>query len=166
MWPDRGYGPFVYSVQVLTAGLPFRGLCQAQVLLKVIGGGRPTKPKNASAIGLSDSLWIFIQRCWDGDMNARPKVTEVVAHLEEATANWDGLMPPGVLTETEDVAEDSMSSLMKHREFGVLVALDISHQAMVQTQFFNHLRVSPRRVPLVQWKIVSLRFRLPFDIIH
>jgi hypothetical protein len=127
MWPDRRYGPFVYSVQVLTGDIPFARLHPAEAIFKVVvGGERPTKPKNASAIGLFDSLWIFVQRCWDGDMNARPKVTEVVAHLEEATANWDGLMPPGVLSEIEDVAEDPMSDSMEHCEFGVLVALDIS----------------------------------------
>ena len=96
------------------------------MVFNVVEGKRPTKPKNALAIGFSDLLWSFVQRCWDGDMNARPKVTEVVAHLEEAAANWDGLMPFGVLSEIEDVAEDSMSDLIEFCEFGVLVALDIS----------------------------------------
>ena len=53
-------------------------------------------PENASSIGFSDSLWDFVQRCWDDDMELRPKVAEVVTHLEGAAANWDGLMPPCV----------------------------------------------------------------------
>lgn len=75
-------------------------------------GHRPGKPVNASAIGFSDSLWGFTQRCWDGDMNSRPKVTEVVQRLADAAAGWHGLMPPGSQTEdvvyfTEDPAPDS-----------------------------------------------------------
>jgi len=55
---------------------------------------RPTKPDNASTIGFSDSLWAFAQRCWNGKTELRPKAGEVVAHLGEAAAGWDGLMPP------------------------------------------------------------------------
>lgn len=62
----------------------------------MILGLRPGKPENAPAIGLSDSLWGFAQLCWDGDMKLRPKITEVVKHLETAAANWDGPMPPSV----------------------------------------------------------------------
>ena len=60
----------------------------------VLLGERPTKPANASAIGLCDPLWTFAQRCWDGNMELRPKAGEVVASLGEAAACWDGLMPP------------------------------------------------------------------------
>jgi len=60
----------------------------------VLGGNRPDKPENASAIGFSDSLWALTQRCWHGEMGSRPKVGEVVTHLSEAMADWVGLMPP------------------------------------------------------------------------
>jgi serine/threonine protein kinase len=91
---DRGYLPFTYIVQVLTGELPFRGLRMGEIALNVVQGVRPTKPKNASAIGFSDSLWSFVQRCWDGKMELRPKVAEVVTQLERAAADWDGVMPP------------------------------------------------------------------------
>jgi len=60
----------------------------------VLLGMRPTKPEDSSAIGLSDSLWAFAQRCWDGKAESRPRAGEVVAHLGEAAANWNYLMPP------------------------------------------------------------------------
>ena len=50
-------------------------------------------------------------------MNSRPKVAEVVAHLGEAAANWNGLMPPYLQAET--VAADCgelMSDSMGHCE--------------------------------------------------
>jgi len=60
---------------------------------------RPSKPENASIIGFSDSLWDFTQRCWDGKVESRPKVGEVVVHLRQVASNWDRLMPPHVQAE-------------------------------------------------------------------
>jgi len=57
---------------------------------------RPSKPENASAIGFSDSLWTFTERCWDA-RELRPDVKEVVIRLGEAAAEWDGLVPPDKL---------------------------------------------------------------------
>jgi len=63
-------------------------------------GGRPTKPEDASAIGFSDSLWDFTERCWSGEIESRPKAWEVVTHLGEAAAEWGELMPPSIQTES------------------------------------------------------------------
>jgi hypothetical protein len=112
----------VHLVQVLTGEVPFRGLRGAEVMFSILGGGRPEKPVNASAIGFSDPVWDLAQRCWDGDMNIRPKVAEVVKRLGEAAASWDRLMPPCVTT--ENVAPDSgdpMSESMEHCESDILI---------------------------------------------
>ena len=88
----------------------------------MVNGLRPTKPENASSIGFSDSLWSFAQRCWDGDMKLRPKVTEVVTCLDQVAADWDGLMPP--CRPAEKVASRSeplTSDTMNHREFTILI---------------------------------------------
>jgi len=76
----------------------------------VLHGVRPDKPDNASAIGLSDSLWEITQRCWDGKMASRPKVGEVVTHLMEAATSWGELMPPcppvkGATSGPEDMSD-------------------------------------------------------------
>ena len=84
---------YVRSLQVLTGEIPFRGVPQSALGYAVVHGKRPDKPENASAIGFSDSLWNFAQRCWDGKIELRPKVGEVITHLREAAANWDGRMP-------------------------------------------------------------------------
>jgi len=91
---NRGYPPFIYIFQVLTGKLPFPGLGMAEIVLNAVQGIRPTKPENASAIGFSDSLWDFVQRCWDGKMELRPKVAEVVSQLERVAAGWSGVMSP------------------------------------------------------------------------
>jgi len=91
---DCGYPPLTYIFQVLTGKPPFLGLGMAEIALNVVQGMRPPKPENASVIGFSDSLWCFVQRCWDGEMGLRPKVAEVVSQLGKAGADWDGVMPP------------------------------------------------------------------------
>ena len=97
--------PFTYIVQVLTGKTPFRGIRVSELPLNVSQGVRPPKPEDASAIGFSDSLWSFVQRCWDGEMKLRPGVADVVSQLERAVADWDGVMPP--CAQVEDVVSAS-----------------------------------------------------------
>ena len=126
-------GCFSYFVQVLTGKIPFHGI-------RVVNGLRPDRPEDAPSIGFSDLLWDVVQRCWDADMKLRPKVVEIVTHLEGAAANWDGLMPP--CTVTENVPSDSteeMSWSMKYCEFMVLILPDIAHRAMTQMESLAHL---------------------------
>ncbi|KAF9789265.1 kinase-like domain-containing protein [Thelephora terrestris] len=85
--------------QVLTGEMPFRGVRATELAFNLVQGLRPDKPANAPTIGFSDSLWTFVQQCWHGDRNSRPRVVEVVEHLAEAAANWHGLMPPFDKTE-------------------------------------------------------------------
>jgi hypothetical protein len=111
--------PLAYTVQVLTGQIPFRGAWIPEFGFSVFRGLRPGKPANASTIGFSDSLWDFTQRCWDGDMNSRPKVSEVVTHLAKAAAGWHGLMPPCSQTvDTVCVSGEQISDLVQqHRTF-------------------------------------------------
>ncbi|KAF9645811.1 kinase-like protein [Thelephora ganbajun] len=91
--------------QVLTGEIPFRGLGSVGFVFPVVEGLRPAKPKDAFAIGFSDSLWDFVQRCWDADMKLRPEVMEVVTNLDRAATDWDGVMSP--CAQTKDLALDS-----------------------------------------------------------
>ena len=86
---------YLYFLQVLTGDAPFLGVPTSALVYRVVSGGvRPAKPWNAPALGFSDSLWAFTQRCWSGDVESRPGAEEVVTCLGEAVASWDGLMPP------------------------------------------------------------------------
>ena len=87
-----------YLIQVLTGEAPFNDLQEVEVIESVVNGLRPAKPQDALNIGFSESLWDFIQLCWDGDRTQRPTAAEVVRHLAEAGANWDTLMPPAIVT--------------------------------------------------------------------
>jgi len=114
-------GLYICLLQVLVGETPFRGVPQSAIGHHVLQGRRPSQPENASAIGFSDSLWSFTERCWDGKIELRPEVEEVVTHLKEAVDNWDGLMPPH--PRVEDVAPEPavVSDSEDYSEFGILV---------------------------------------------
>ena len=115
-------GHFIYYfVQVLTGEIPFRNVRQTELGWSVVQGLRPVKPENASSIGFSDSLWSFVQQCWGDNAKLRPKVAEVVAHLEEAAASWEGLMPPCLQAENVTSDSEEMSDSGAHRESNVLI---------------------------------------------
>ena len=115
---DRSYLSFTHMVQVLTGEIPWRGLRIAELEFKVVEGMRPAKPENASAIGFSDSLWDFAHRCWDGKMELRPNVAEVVTQLGRAAADWDGVMPPCVMVKNvASICKEPISDTMEYCEF-------------------------------------------------
>ena len=107
----------VHFLQVLTGENPFRGISPSALVFHVaVKKNRPSKPSDASTIGFSDSSWDFTQRCWDDRAELRPEAGEVVEHLGEATANWDGLMPPHVRCEPAAFDSGTADSI-KYSEF-------------------------------------------------
>ena len=94
----------------------------AEIALNVVQGIRPLKPENASAIGFSDSLWDFVQRCWDGQMELRPKVAEAVSQLKRAAADWDGVMPPCAQVESVvSASPEPVLDSMAHCKLWILI---------------------------------------------
>jgi len=141
-----------YLLQVLTGETPFRSVQIPALGHFVLRGMRPTKPDNSSTIGFSDPLWAIAQRCWDGKMELRPKVGEVVAHLREAAASWNGLMPPSSQAESEASGSEETSDLKYCGEFEILIScppvLNIEQRrrenlptVFERRQFISHLRV-------------------------
>ena len=79
----------------------------------VRNGMRPHRPTDALAIGFSDSLWKFTDRCWNQVIGLRPGVGEVVTRLNEAAVAWGRPMPPcsqsvgDASLDSEDLSSDS-----------------------------------------------------------
>ena len=91
----------------------------SEIAWLVVEGLRPKEPEDASAIGFSNSLWDFVQRCWSGNVKLRPQVADVVTCLRQAAEEWNGLMPPSALAE-------SVSNLSEHSEFQAPTLLSAS----------------------------------------
>jgi len=113
-----------YFIQVLTGEVPFREFkLDIAAALHLLRGNRPQKPEDASAIGFSDSLWAFTERCWDDNVRLRPEVGEVVRRLGEAAADWSGLTPPCARASGINFDSQETSPPGGHSESGVLVPL-------------------------------------------
>jgi len=97
--------------QVLTGEQPFSGINPIELAFKISSGFRPTKPENAEAIGISESLWKLIQKCWDGERTRRPQIQEVVEGVADAAANWHVVIPPSVTKNREDTDEEESDGL-------------------------------------------------------
>jgi len=139
---------YVYFLQVLTGGIPLPGVRDSAVGYHVLRGERPRQPEDPLVIGFSDSLWAFTERCWDVEMESRPKVKEVVTHLKEAAADWDGLMPP--CPPTGDGSLDSgeaVSDSEEYSEFDIQILPGVTHQAMAQFSF-HRPQVTSQSLPL------------------
>ena len=75
---------------MLTGTTPFHPLREAEIAFKVLQGHRPTKPTNASDVGISERLWRLLARCWNDNDTKRPRVDEIHEHLcQEPARGWN-----------------------------------------------------------------------------
>ena len=144
-------GRFTDLSQVLTGEIPFPGCGPVGCIFSVVTDGqRPIKPDNASAIGFSDQLWVFVERCWDANMRLRPEVAEVVMQLSSATAGWNGVMPPHVKVKCVAENPTAESDSRKYRKLVLWLFLNVSHRATAQGGSSGSLRVPLRKTPPTQ----------------
>ncbi|KAG6871954.1 hypothetical protein C0995_014553 [Termitomyces sp. Mi166 len=79
----------VYSFAIIFSGtIPFPDLNDFPVMLGVMRGERPLRPKQCehwkipcAVLGLNDKLWQLIERCWLADAFQRPTMSSVVREL-------------------------------------------------------------------------------------
>jgi hypothetical protein len=108
---------FLTFRQVLTGQQPFSDIKPLELAYRISCGLRPEKPANAEAIGVSDSLWSLIQKCWDDEKTRRPQIQEVMATLGDSAANWHTNMPPSGTEHRADSISEEDSDELKPCEF-------------------------------------------------
>jgi hypothetical protein len=47
-------------------------------------GKRPSKPADASKLGLSSTAWKLVEECWNKKRDKRPEMEHVVARLRKS----------------------------------------------------------------------------------
>ena len=107
---------FTILSQVLTGQYPFSNIKPRELPYHVSHGARPEKPGNAQDVGISDSLWRLIQRCWDGQITRRPRIQEVVKGVGSAAARWHIETPPSATEQREDSYVEESDELA-HSEY-------------------------------------------------
>lgn len=70
--------------QVLTHEPPFREYNDTAVLTEIQNGNRPSKPANAASLGITGSIWMLLEQCWDWEPSHRPESSHVLNVLREA----------------------------------------------------------------------------------
>ncbi|KIJ97408.1 hypothetical protein K443DRAFT_105741 [Laccaria amethystina LaAM-08-1] len=68
--------------EIFTCQVPFHETSRESiVMMKVMGGKRPSRPANNNAAfiewGLTDSMWRLMERCWDRDPENRPTMSSI-----------------------------------------------------------------------------------------
>ena len=132
--------------QVLTGELPFSGIKSLELGFHVWSGVRPFKPDNAEDIGISESLWKLIQKCWDGQKARRPKIQEVVDGVGNAAANWHGLIPPSTAVHVEDSYEEESEDELKHGEPLCFHIVPCVFRLLVQLGYSSLIEVKVHRL--------------------
>ena len=97
------YAMAMVIYQVLTGMIPFGKKTGPEVVIKVLGGVRPSKPSDALGLGLSDEVWELLEGCWHTKHELRPLVRDVLICVRSA-ASACGILSPvgGVVQRYED----------------------------------------------------------------
>jgi len=68
---------------MFTGRLPFPDVSDLNVHLAVVKGKRPSKPIDASKLGLSSKAWKLIEDCWNKKRERRPDIQYLANRLRE-----------------------------------------------------------------------------------
>ena len=90
-------------LEVLTGQPPFPGHTGSTVVMRVIYGERPERPRGAEAVWFTDDLWAMLEQCWSPQPAVRPTAEAILEHLERGSIAWRPLPPTA-----EDLKQKAM----------------------------------------------------------
>jgi len=90
-------------LEVLSGQVPFTPFRDPAIMLKVIKGERPGRPKGTKGEWFTDDLWRTLEWCWLPQAEDRPDVEAVLKCLEGLSVTWKS--PPPRMG--DDVQADS-----------------------------------------------------------
>jgi len=78
------YAFAIVVVEIFTGKLPFPDDSDITVQLMVMKGKRPSKPVDASKLGLSSTAWKLVEECWNKKRDKRPDILYVASRLRRS----------------------------------------------------------------------------------
>lgn len=75
--------PSEYPYQIFTGKVPFPDLSDLSLHLALAKGKRPSKPVDASKLGLSSRAWKLVEDCWNKKREKRPEIEYVARRMRE-----------------------------------------------------------------------------------
>ena len=91
--------------QVLTGKVPFYDVKTDAVMMRIVRGIRPERPRLSHTIGLTDPVWTMVDGCWKEHYSLRPDVPTVARCLATAAAQWTPTPPLDDYLHTVDESE-------------------------------------------------------------
>ena len=101
--PTKGsdcYALGMVIYEVLSGRLPFFRCDETAVILKVLQGERPRRPRGRKGVWFTANLWEMLGRCWKPPPDERPGLEVVLQCLQDAER------PSGPFDTAEDVVTD------------------------------------------------------------
>ncbi|EMD41306.1 hypothetical protein CERSUDRAFT_43156, partial [Gelatoporia subvermispora B] len=78
--------------EIFTGGYPFhRHKSAAVVILNIMRGDRPQRPRQATTLGYYDDVWALTEECWQHAIDKRPHVSDIIPRLHAALEVFDAL---------------------------------------------------------------------------
>ena len=63
------------------------------MMMRIVRGSRPERPRLSHAIGFTDPIWATVEECWRENCSLRPDGPTVARRLVTAAAQWTPTPP-------------------------------------------------------------------------
>lgn len=81
------------TLKVLIGKVPFYEVGAGAVMMRIVRGIRPERPRLSHAIGFTDPVWATVKECWKEYHSDRPGAPTVARCLATAAAQWTPTPP-------------------------------------------------------------------------
>jgi len=82
-----------HPLKVLTGKAPFHDVGAGAIVMRIVRGIRPERPRLSHAIGFTDPVWAIVEECWKEYCPHRPDAPTVARCLATAAAQWTPTPP-------------------------------------------------------------------------
>lgn len=91
--------------------MPFYDVRTDAVMMRIVRGIRPERPRLSHAIGFLDPVWTIVEGCWKEDRSLRPDAPAVVKCLLAAASQWTPTPPLDDIPTTDPTETFSLISV-------------------------------------------------------
>ena len=74
-----------FLLKLVTGKVPFPEYTDQNVIVMVVKGGRPSRPRFSDTSGITLGVWEVAQECWNAEADKRPEVKTVLRRLGSLT---------------------------------------------------------------------------------
>ena len=101
-------GMLIY--EVLSGKIPFSRHHGYAVVVKILKGERPGRPRGAIGTRFTNEVWDILESCWEHTPRNRPRIGDVLQRLENASRTWipiPQITPDPLESSTDGSTDDS-----------------------------------------------------------